>query len=51
MHVTNRHDMTLAVKMALNPNTTNPAAFKLMTDDTVKFKLGKWHWMGVSLDR
>ena len=23
MYVTDRHDMTLAVKVALNPNTTN----------------------------
>ena len=34
-----RHDMTLAVKVALNPNTTNqPIKLKEFTDDNFKFR-------------
>ena len=34
MCITDRHDMTLAVKVALNPNTTNQP-----TDISDKFKI------------
>ena len=38
MWVTDRHDVTLAVKVALNPNTTNqPSKLKEFVDDNLKF--------------
>ena len=48
MCVTDRHDMTIAVKVALNPNTTNqPTKLKEFADDIFKFdesdgKFSKW---------
>ena len=36
MCVTDRHDMTLAVKVALNPNTTNQPEFKRLESNVRK---------------
>ena len=35
MYVTDRHDMTLAVKLALNPNTTNQPYMSIKGSETL----------------
>ena len=49
MCITDRHDMTLSVKVALNPNTTNnqPAEDKVVSDAYVtEFFERAYHMMG-----